>query len=77
MVPATDHAALGEWGRWLKAEGFPALSEFPIKRQGSKKGSEFFALPWRRPPTDMEQADEARAYFSAMIEPEGLRYAAQ
>lgn len=77
MVSATDHAALGEWGRWLKAEGFPALSEFPIKRHGSKKGSEFFALPWRRPPTDMERADEARAYFSAMIEPEGLRYAAQ
>ncbi len=77
VVSATDHAALGEWGRWLKAEGFPALSEFPIKRQGSKKGSEFFALPWRRPPTDMERADEARAYFSAMIEPEGLRYAAQ
>ncbi|OCX64184.1 hypothetical protein BFP70_01315 [Thioclava sp. SK-1] len=77
VVPATEHAALAEWGRWLKAEGFPALSEFPIKGQGSKKGGEFFAFPWKRPPTDMERADEARAYFSAMIEPEGLRYAAQ
>lgn len=77
VVPATDHAALGEWGRWLKAEGFPALFEFPIKRSGPKKGSEYFALPWKRPPTDMERTDEARAYFSAMIEPEGLRYAAQ
>ena len=77
VVSATNHAALGEWGRWLKAEGFPALSEFPIKRHDAKKGSEFFALPWKRPPTDFDMANEARAYFSAMIEPEALRYAAQ
>lgn len=77
LVPAADHSTLTAWGRWLIAEGFPAMSEFPIKRQGPKKNSEFFELPWRKPPSTAAQANEAKAYFASMIEPREVRYAAQ
>ena len=76
MVSGADHAALGEWGRWLIAEGFPPLAAFPIKRAGGKRGSEFYGLPWKRPPTTAQTADEARAYFASML-PEEARYAGE
>lgn len=81
LVPSSESIALGEWGRWLRKHGFPAMSEFPIARQGPKRGGEYFALPWKRPPDDADLTQEAKtqealAYFSDMIAPEGPRHAA-
>lgn len=77
LVSASKIEELAAWGRWLMAEGFPALSAFPIKCHGAKKGAEFFALPYEQPPTGMQATEDARAYFAAMHEPEGMRYAAE
>lgn len=76
LVPSSDFEALGEWGRWLREHGLPALSEFPIKRPGQKRGCEYFALPWTRPPTDAALTQEALAYFNDLLELEGPRHAA-
>lgn len=76
FVPSSDWQHLNCWAEWLEKESFPKLCQFPIVRQGNKN-LKYFALPWRNPPADDRQYNEARLYFETLIEKEGLRHAAQ
>lgn len=66
LVNANDQHRLNAWAEWLDREGFPQLHALSIKRTESRKGAEFFALPYRNPPTEARQVSEARAFFEAM-----------
>lgn len=70
LVEAKDQHRLNDWAEWLTREGFPKLHALNITRTDEKKGREFFALPYRKPPTDERQASEARAFFTAMASQE-------
>lgn len=67
VVSSSNRDALYAWGNWLKAQGFPALDQFPIEQAGKKNGTSFFSLPWKTPPTDAGMIDEAREFFASML----------
>lgn len=67
LIPSSNQEALYAWGHWLKAQGFPALDQYPIERQGQKSGSSFFSLPWKAPPVEPDLIEEACAFFAAML----------
>lgn len=67
---------LDRWTEWLNLNRLPKLCEMPIFCQDAK-GRRFFALPSREPPSTVEQAEEARRYFEALIDHAGARHAAQ
>lgn len=71
VVSSSNRDALYAWGNWLKAQGFPALDQFPIEKPGKKNGTSFFSLPWKTPPTDAGLIDEARGFFASMLGQEG------
>jgi len=77
LIKSSDHEKLGAWGRWLRSQGFPALSVFNLERSNAKKGSVYLALPWRTPPDRPDMVAEARAFFAQILDEEGARHAAQ
>lgn len=77
LIRESDHPKMSEWGRWLKAEGFPPLSLFPIREEGGRKSGPLVRLPWDEPPKTEAQRREARAFFASLLDTEGARHAAQ
>ena len=58
LVEKSDHQALNSWSDWLRKRGLPELHQLPIVEQ-SEKGNTFFALPWRKPPTNPRHEEQA------------------
>lgn len=77
LVAISDYSTLNPWTSWLKENGFPPLCEIGVLRSGKKTSGDRFAIPRRSIPQTKKQAEEAIAYFNAVIETEGARYAAQ
>lgn len=70
LVPIADHDRLNAWAEWLAGENFPPLHALGIKAASENGRHEYFRLPYRKPPTDPRQLDEARAFFKAMAKGE-------
>jgi len=77
LIATNDQLKLNPWAEWLKAEGFPQLHSLGIKRTPEKGRNEYFALPYRSPPTDPMRNAEAREYFAVHLDQLGASYAAQ
>jgi len=79
-VPLDDIDTLNPWAEWLRQNGFPRLCEMNAKRRGKdSKGRETsaYVLPRSRPPETERQAEEARAYFTSIVDQEAAHHAAQ
>ncbi|GGF77074.1 Helix-turn-helix domain-containing protein [Mameliella alba] len=75
LVREDNWQATSAWGRWLQANGYPPLRNFPIVSD-ERKGT-FFHLPSNLPPSCPETEREAREYFNSLLDGEAARHAAQ
>ena len=77
IVPKTDWNSLNAWSEWLHTESLPQPIDLPLVQSAEKTGDLFFWFPSKKPPQSHEAAQQARAYFQALIDWEGARHAAQ
>lgn len=77
IVAKSDWATLNAWSEWLTSNSLPQLIDLPLVQSAEKKPDLFFYLPSKKPPQSHEAAQQARAYFQALIDWESARHAAQ
>lgn len=77
IIPKEKWDALNAWGEWLDKHGFGKLIDLPIVQIAEKTGGMFFWLPTLKPPVTQTGTDQAIEYFTALVDWEAARHAAQ
>ncbi|SPF81933.1 helix-turn-helix domain-containing protein [Pseudoprimorskyibacter insulae] len=75
-IATKDWSKLNPWADWLRKQGLPELHALGVFHR-DQKGNAFFRLPYLTPPDKPEQIEEARRFFTAMLDEQAVGHAAQ